>query len=84
MDLDAARKFLREHHRSILATSRSDGRPQLSPVVHGLDDEGRVIVSSRETAYKVHNLRREPAASLCAFPDSFFGQWIQVDGQADI
>lgn len=84
MDLDAARKFLREHHRSILATSRSDGLPQLSPVVHGLDDEGRVIISSRETAYKVRNLRRDAAASLCAFPDSFFGPWIQVDGQADI
>ena len=84
MDLDAARRFLRENHRSILATTRSDGRPQLSPVVHGIDDHGRAIVSSRETAYKVRNLRRNPAASLCAFPDGFFGQWIQVDGQADI
>jgi PPOX class probable F420-dependent enzyme len=84
MDLDAARRILRENHRSVLATTRSDGRPQLSPVVHGLDDHGRVIISSRETAYKVRNLRRNPAASLCAFPDRFFGEWIQVDGQADI
>ena len=84
MDLDAARKLLRENHRSVLATTRSDGRPQLSPVVHGIDDHGRPIISSRETAYKVRNLRRNPAASLCAFPDGFFGQWIQVDGQADI
>ena len=84
MELDAARRFLRENHRSILATTRSDGRPQLSPVVHGIDDHGRAIVSSRETAYQVRNLRRNPAASLCAFPDGFFGQWIQVDGQADI
>ena len=84
MDLDAARRLLRENHRSVLATTRSDGRPQLSPVVHALDDRGRAIISSRETAYKVRNLRRNPAASLCAFPDGFFGQWIQVDGQADI
>ena len=84
MDLDTARTMLRENHRSVLATSRSDGRPQLSPVVHGVDDEGRVIISSREAAFKVRNLRRNPAASLCAFPNSFFGQWIQVDGQADI
>jgi PPOX class probable F420-dependent enzyme len=84
MDLDAARTFLRENHHSILATTRSDGRAQMSPVVHGIDDGGRAIISSRETAYKVRNLRRNPAASLCAFPDGFFGQWIQVDGQADL
>jgi PPOX class probable F420-dependent enzyme len=84
MDLDAARRMLRENRRSVLATTRSDGRPQLSPVVHALDDQGRVVISSREPAYKVRNLRRSPAASLCAFPDSFFGQWIQVDGHADI
>ncbi len=84
MDLETARRFLRENHRSILATTRSDGRPQMSPVVHGIDDDGRAIISSRETAYKVRNLRRNPAASLCAFPNSFFGQWIQVDGQADL
>jgi PPOX class probable F420-dependent enzyme len=76
--------MLRENHRSVLATTRLDGRPQLSPVVHALDDKGRVIISSRETAYKVRNLRRNQAASLCAFPDRFFGQWIQVDGRADI
>jgi PPOX class probable F420-dependent enzyme len=56
----------------------------MSPVVHGIDDDGRAIISSRETAYKVRNLRRNPAASLCAFPNGFFGQWIQVDGQADL
>lgn len=84
MDLETARRFLRENHRSILATTRSDGRPQMSPVVHGIDDDGRAIISSRETAYKVRNLRRNPAASLCAFPNGFFGQWIQVDGQADL
>ncbi len=49
MDIDLARAFLREHHRSVLATIRGDGRPQMSPVVHAVDDEGRVMISSRET-----------------------------------
>jgi PPOX class probable F420-dependent enzyme len=84
MDLESAAAFLRQHHRSVLATHRADGRPQLSPVVHAVDDEGRVLISSREPAYKVHNLRRDPRASLCAIPDTFFGQWIQVDGTAEI
>jgi PPOX class probable F420-dependent enzyme len=56
----------------------------MSPVAHAVDDEGRVIISSRETAYKVRNLRRDPRASLCAFPDSWYGEWIQVDGTATI
>jgi PPOX class probable F420-dependent enzyme len=84
MQLDEAAVYLREHHHSVLATQRADGRPQLSPVVHGVDDDGRVLISSREPAYKVRNLRRDPQASLCAIPDTFFGQWIQVDGTAEI
>ena|ERR1700704_2597791 len=84
MDLEQARSFLREHRRSVLATHRLDGRPQLSPIVHGVDDAGRVLVSSREPAYKVRNLRRDPRASLCAIPDTFFGEWVQVDGKAEV
>jgi PPOX class probable F420-dependent enzyme len=42
------------------------------------------MISSRETAYKVRNLRRDPRASLCALSDAFVGEWIQVDGTAEI
>jgi PPOX class probable F420-dependent enzyme len=84
VDLDAAREFLRTHHRGVLATSRSDGRPQLSPITATVDGEGRAIISSREPAVKLRNLRRNPHASLCVFTDRFFGEWVQVDGTADI
>ncbi len=84
MDLDVARAFLRDHSRSVLASHRRDGGPQLSPVAHTVDDEGRVLISSRETAYKVRNLRRDPRASLCAVPDGWYGEWAQVDGTATI
>jgi PPOX class probable F420-dependent enzyme len=84
MDLDTARTFLWAHSRSVLATHRHDGSPQLSPITHAVDDDGRVAVSTRETAYKVRNLRRDPRASLCVVPDGWFGQWIQVDGTATI
>ena len=84
MDLDAARDFLRTHHRSVLATTRRDGRPQLSPVAHAVGDDGRVLVSSREPAYKVRNVRRNPAVSLMAHSEAWYGEWIQVDGTADI
>ena len=68
----------------MLATSRLDGSPQLSPVTVGVDDEGRFVISTRETALKVRNLRRSPMASLCVLPDGFFGEWIQVDGLAEV
>ncbi len=84
MDLDEAREFVRSQHRAVLATTRSDGRPQLSPVIVGIDDAGRAVISSRETAFKVRNLRRDPQASVCVFSDDFYGRWAQLDGTAEI
>lgn len=84
MNLDRASEFLRAHHRAVLATFRADGRPQLSPVACAVDDDGRVLISTREPAIKTKNLRRDPRASLCVFTDRFFGEWIQVEGDAEI
>jgi PPOX class probable F420-dependent enzyme len=84
MDLGEARAFLREHHRGVLATRRGDGGIQQSPVLVNLDGEGRAIISSRETAYKVRNLRRGPWAQACVFTDRFFGDWIFFEGRADM
>lgn len=84
MDLATAQQFLTIHHRAVLSTRRRDGRLQLSPVTVGVDAAGRAIVSSRETAYKTRNLRRDPRASLCVFDDAFFGPWVQIDGTAEV
>ena len=84
MDPQRAREFLRANHRAVLATTRSDGRPQLSPVTAGVDAEGRILVSTRETAIKAKNLARDPRVSLCVLNDGFFGEWVQADGTAEI
>jgi len=84
MDLEAARNHVRHHSRAVLATQRADGTPQMSPVLAAVDDVGRVVVSSRETAFKVRNLRRHPIAWLCVLPEGFFGAWIQVEGSVEI
>jgi PPOX class probable F420-dependent enzyme len=81
---DGARAFLRTNHNAVLATFRRDGRPQLSPVGAGIDDEGRVEISSRTTAMKVKNLRRDPRISLCLLNPGFYGDWGQVEGTAEI
>jgi PPOX class probable F420-dependent enzyme len=84
VDVDGARAFLAEHHRAVMTTFRGDGRAQLSPVLCAVDDEGRVVVSTRETAVKTRNLRRDPRMALCVFTDRFFGPWVQVEGDAEI
>lgn len=84
MDFDQARAVLADQHHAVLATSRHDGTVQMSPVTAGVDPQGRVVISSRQTAYKVKNLRREPAVWLCVLPDTFFGRWIQIDGTATV
>ena len=84
MTPDEAQTFLRRNHRAVLSTFRRDGMPQMSPVAATIDGEGRVIVSTRETAMKTKNLRRDPRVSLCVIPDAFFGPWCQVEGTAEI
>ena len=43
-----------------------------------------MIISTRQTAYKVRHVRRDPRVWLCAFPDGFYGRWVQLEGTADI
>jgi PPOX class probable F420-dependent enzyme len=84
MESDEALDFIRQHHRGVLATTRADGTPQLTPVTAGVDDQGRVEISTRETAYKVRHLRTLPYATYCGFTDRFFGDWVQVEGPVEI
>ena len=84
MELELARDFVRDNHRAVLATRTSDGDIQQSPVLVGVDEEGRFTVSSWETAVKVRNLRRDPRAHLCVLGDQFFGRWIYVEGDTEV
>jgi PPOX class probable F420-dependent enzyme len=84
MDVAQAIDFVKQHPRAILATRRRDGTPQMSPIVTATDDDGRLLISTRETAYKTKNVRRDPTVSLCFVNEGFFGDWIQIDGSADI
>lgn len=84
VDLADALAFLREHHRAVMATTRADGTTQMSPVTAGVDGADRVVVSTREGAYKVRHLRALPYAAICAFTDAFFGEWVQVEGPVEV
>jgi PPOX class probable F420-dependent enzyme len=81
MEAAAALEFIRHNNRAVMLTTRADGRPAMSPVVVAVIDD-QVMISTRQTAYKIGHVRRHPEASLCILPDSFFGRWIQVNGRA--
>lgn len=84
MDIASAIEFARTNHRAVVSTFRRDGNPQLTPVVVAVDDAGAIIISSRQAAAKVKNLRRDPRLSLCLMNDGFFGEFAQVEGNATI
>jgi PPOX class probable F420-dependent enzyme len=83
MTPEEARAFVAGNHRAVLVTRRREGGLQTSPVTVGADDEG-VVISSRQTAYKTRNIRRDPNVTLCIFTDPFFGPWIQIEGRAEL
>jgi len=84
MELEHAREFARRHHHAVIATRTSSGGIQQSPVLVSVDAQGHFIISSRETAYKTKHLRRDPRAHLCVFTNKFFGDWIFVEGEAQV
>jgi PPOX class probable F420-dependent enzyme len=77
-------EFVRPRHHGILATTRADGGPQLSPVTMGLSADGAVVISTYPDRAKANNLRKRPAASVCVLSDDFGGAWVQVDGTAEV
>jgi hypothetical protein len=44
-----------------------------------------VIITARETTYKVKNIKRNPQISLLVFGEKFHGSdYIQIDGRAEV
>ncbi len=84
VDRAALLEFLRPRHRGLLATTRGDGRPQLSPVTCGVDDEARIVISTYPQRAKAKNARVNPLVSMCVQSDDWNGEYVQVDGRAEV
>ncbi|MFJ6636983.1 PPOX class F420-dependent oxidoreductase [Streptomyces sp. NPDC091376] len=78
------RSLLAESRLGVLATIKSDGRPQLSPVMPFYDQETDVLyVSMTEGRAKTANLRRDPRATLeVTGPDGW--SWATAEGVATL
>src|SRR5438132_11487630 len=84
VELSELLEFVRPRHRAILLTRRSDGTPQGSPLTCGVDDSGRLVMSTYPERAKVRNVRRIPSVSVLVLSDEWTGPWVQVDGEAEV
>ena len=84
VDLPRLLAFVRPRHRMVLTTFRSDGSLQTSPVTGGVDEQGRIVISSYPRRAKAANLRRDPRASVTVLSDEFNSAYVQVDGDAEV
>ena len=83
MDLTEALDFIRERKQGVLATIRSNGRPQLSNIMFVPGDEGMLRISVTDDRAKTKNLRRDPRASLYVLGDNFY-QYVVIEAQAEL
>jgi PPOX class probable F420-dependent enzyme len=85
MDIAEAKEFLRSNHNGVLVARKKDGSLQMTLVSPVLGRDGNVIITARETTYKVKNIRRNPQISLLVFGQQFHGSnYIQIDGKAEV
>ena len=84
VELTGLLEFVRDRHQFVLVTTRQDGRPQVSPVSGGVDDQGRLVISTYPGRAKAVNAERDPRVSVCVLSDDFGGAWVQVDGDAEV
>ncbi|HWM39074.1 MAG TPA: PPOX class F420-dependent oxidoreductase [Streptomyces sp.] len=76
--------FVRPRHRALLITRRADGSPQASPLTCGVDDSGRIVVSTYPERAKTRNAHRDPRVSVVVLSDEWNGPWVQIDGEAEV
>ena len=81
MSPEAYEQFVGADRHAILATNRSEGPPQLTPVWY-LYEDGRFYVSAVDSTVKVRNLRRDPSITLCIDGCRGDSRYVVVSGSA--
>ena len=84
VDRSGLAEFLRDRHRWVLATTRTDGRPQLSLVTGGMTDAGVLAIATYPERAKAKNVRRTPLVSVAVMGTEFNDAWVQIDGTATV
>jgi PPOX class probable F420-dependent enzyme len=85
MELAEAQEFLRDHHHGVLVARKKDGSLQMTLVSPVMGADGKVVITARDTTYKVKNILRNPQVSLLVYGEKFNGSnYIQIDGTAEL
>jgi PPOX class probable F420-dependent enzyme len=86
IDVDRAElaRHLAGRHQWVLATTRRDGRPQMSLVTGGMIADGRLAISTYPERVKAKNVRRNSAVSVAVMGEQFNDAWIQIDGDGEV
>ena len=83
-DREQLTTFLRGAHHAVLITHRASGELQSSPVTCGIDEAGRLLISTYPQRAKATNIRRDPAVSLCVMSEDWNDPYVHVDGTAEV
>ena len=85
MEIAEAQEFLKRNHHGVLVARKRDGSLQMTLVSPVIGTEGKVIITARDTTYKVKNITRNPQVSLLVYGEKFNGSnYIQIDGKAEV
>lgn len=85
MEISEAQEFLKQNHHGVLVTRKKDGSLQMTLVSPVIGTDGKVIITARDTTYKVKNIKRNPQVSLLVYGEKFNGSnYIQIDGKAEV
>lgn len=84
VDADGLADHVSSNNQWVLATTRADGRPQMSLVSGGMLPDGRMAVATYPSRVKAKNIRRNPHVSVAVMGGEFNDAWVQVDGDAKV
>ena len=79
----AVRTFLLERHYMVLATLDPGGAPRQAVVWYRLDDDGSILVNSREGRRWPANLRRDDRVALAVMDEAKPIRWVGASGWVD-
>ena len=83
MELADALEYIKQRRQGVIVAIKSDGRPQLSNIVYGVDEDGTIRVSATAGRAKTNNLQRDPRASLHV-TDEHFGTYCVIEGDVEV
>ncbi|NND74317.1 MAG: PPOX class F420-dependent oxidoreductase [Ilumatobacter sp.] len=84
VDLAGLVEFVTGKHHWVLATTRADGRPQMTLVTGAITGSGELLISSYPSRAKVRNAKRNPLVSVVVMGAEFNDAWVQIDGEATV